>query len=227
MGVCITGPLTVGALLVAIIFNFYVGEQFWCNVFLGVFGSALLTLITSLIGYFTERRSCMEGFYVECKKMLKLYSRYQRVWPLDDKIDFFLAVDDYDISQWTMYYGKMDFFVKKEKIYIFNEIYTPLRVIRQKITQQNCKYREHKNGISKNEAVMEAYSKEIEEYIFDIKKYIHNAEQGAVCSSVVHNSIVETILQKLDGKYYEIMYGKRRANVDKLKNEPKFRVTET
>lgn len=50
-------------------------EQFWCNVLLGVFGGAILTAITSIMGYFVERRKTLEQFYLETIKLLKRYNK--------------------------------------------------------------------------------------------------------------------------------------------------------
>lgn len=57
--------------------------EYWCNVMLGIFGSSLLTAITSLIGYFTERKTVMEEFYTETLKLFNQFNRYQHDLSLD------------------------------------------------------------------------------------------------------------------------------------------------
>ena len=42
-------------------------SDFWINVCLAVFGSALLSSLTSLVTYFHEKRSTLEGFMYHCK----------------------------------------------------------------------------------------------------------------------------------------------------------------
>lgn len=37
-------------------------SDFWVNVCLGIFGSAILTAMTSLVSYLYEKRNVMEGF---------------------------------------------------------------------------------------------------------------------------------------------------------------------
>ena len=59
----------------AVTLNYAMQEQFWCNVLLGVFGGAILTAITSIMGYFVERRKTLEQFYLETIKLLKRYNK--------------------------------------------------------------------------------------------------------------------------------------------------------
>ena len=54
-------------------------EQFWCNVLLGIFGGAVLTSITSIMGYFVERRHALEEFYLETIKLLKRYNNTKQI----------------------------------------------------------------------------------------------------------------------------------------------------
>lgn len=53
-GIIVSTILLVVSLMGALILNYIVGESFWCNVMLGVFGGAVLNLISSILGYFTE-----------------------------------------------------------------------------------------------------------------------------------------------------------------------------
>lgn len=117
--VIITGIISIVSLAFAIILNYVVNEEFWCNVCLGLFGSSFLTLITSIIGYFVEKRNCMDSFYIETKKFLNKFNRYQIDLKLEDKIAFFLEMADYDKTNWDMDFGKMDFLIiSKESIFI-------------------------------------------------------------------------------------------------------------
>ena len=73
-------------------------EQFWCNVLLGIFGGAVLTSITSIMGYFVGRRHALEDFYLETIKLLKRYNKYQTDLTPDQKINFFLELSNYDMN---------------------------------------------------------------------------------------------------------------------------------
>ena len=54
-GFITTVVLAIVSLIVAIGLNYGLGEQFWCNVCLGVFGSAFLTAVTCSFVLSTER----------------------------------------------------------------------------------------------------------------------------------------------------------------------------
>ena len=55
-------PITVIALLLAWDFD-EIGCSFWSNVFLGVFGSGLLTAMVAVINYITERRTEQDSIH--------------------------------------------------------------------------------------------------------------------------------------------------------------------
>ena len=104
--------------LIAAILNYVMQEQFWCNVLLGIFGGAVLTSITSIMGYFVERRHALEEFYLETIKLLKRYNKYQTDLTPDQKINFFLELSNYDMEYWGTTYARIDLFNKKSRKYI-------------------------------------------------------------------------------------------------------------
>ena len=55
--VYVTGAITVLSFAGALLLNyrFPMIEDFWCNLLLGIFGSGLLTFISSIIGYCAEK----------------------------------------------------------------------------------------------------------------------------------------------------------------------------
>lgn len=206
-----TGILTVFSISLAMILNYALNQDFWCNVCLGIFGSSLLSCITVVIGYFAEKRIVLEGFGAETHKLLYEFNKYQREMPLDDKIECFLNIIDYDTMTWGMYLGKIDFFDNRQRKYIYNEIYYPLLNVRKVITEHMWNFRMHKNGKVRNEAVMKTYVEEIELYILRIEKHHYRMEneQDYVTTSV-SNRIVEDVLAELNGHYLEIMNGKKK-----------------
>ena len=210
--VIITGIISIVSLSFAIILNYVVNEEFWCNVCLGLFGSSLLTLITSIIGYFAEKRNCMDGFYIETKKFLNKFNRYQIDLKLEDKIAFFLEMADYDKTDWDMDFGKMDFFNNKQREYIYYNIYTPLIEARKIIADHAVQFRMHTNKTGKNEPTMFALVENIEKCFLSQKKYhLPMEDNNKIIATEVHNRIVEDILKELNGHYYKIMNGKKRA----------------
>ncbi len=107
----ITAVLSIISLIIGIILNYCFDEEFWCNVCLGIFGSSILTSISSIVGYSVEKKNSLEGFYSESRKMLKFINTYQADLALADKIDFFLDMANYDVSTWDLYFTKMDFLI--------------------------------------------------------------------------------------------------------------------
>lgn len=210
--VIITEIISIVSLAFAIILHYVVNEEFWCNVCLGLFGSSFLTVITSIIGYFAEKSNCMNGFYIETIKFLNKFNRYQIDLKLEDKIAFFLEMADYDKTNWDMYFGKMDFFNNKQREYIYYNIYNPLIKARKSITDHVGQFRMHKNGTGKNEPAMFALVENIEKCFLSQKKYhLPMEDNKKIIATEVHNRIVDEILEELNGRYYKIMKGKKKA----------------
>ena len=114
----VTLVISVISFLIAAILNYVMQEQFWCNVLLGIFGGAVLTSITSIMGYFVGRRHALEEFYLETIKLLKRYNKYQTDLTPDQKINFFLELSNYDMEYWGTTYARIDLFNKKSRKYL-------------------------------------------------------------------------------------------------------------
>jgi len=201
----------------AFFLNFFTAfDPFWCNLLLGIFGSGLLTFITSVIGYRVERLKTFEGFSYCTKQILKLLNKYQLSWPLDEKIDFFLAVHDGSWFDWDRYFRDFCFlfdFQGKSRIYIYEKIYHPLQEIDQKINFHTWHFRWHKDGSGRNEKVMEKFIQEIENLIIETSTELcgfdeRQGEKGFPITQT-RNKIVTDVQQELNGEYYRLMYGNK------------------
>lgn len=69
----------------------------------------------------------------------------------------------------------------------------------------------HVNGTGVNNAVMEDFISEIEPAIIREEEYVVGNGNNEYVTKNVHNHIVKMIDAELNGKYYEIMYGKKKA----------------
>ena len=119
---------------------------------------------------------------------------------------------DYDKTDWDMYFGKMDFFNNKQREYIYYNIYTPLIKARKTITDHAAQLRMHTNKTGKNEPTMFALVENIEKSFWSQKKYHFPMENNKkIIATDAHNRIVDDILKELNGRYYKIMNGKKRA----------------
>ena len=135
----ITGLITLISFLGCLVLHYMCVSkeaEFWCNITLGIFGSSLLTLISSIVGYRVERKRVFEKFFCYTNKILKQINQYQEHMTLEEKIDFLLKYIDTDKIELDSCLGDIDllFDLRKKKFeYIYNMIYKPLRDLERAI----------------------------------------------------------------------------------------------
>ena len=214
----ITATLSGLSFIVALILHYGFHEEeaeFWCNVCLAAFGSGLLTFITSCIGYAAEKRRTLEGFSYSTRFLLHVLNKYDLNWNLEKKIDFFLDYADIDESTWDAQLGSIYFMFDpgREKFkYIYWKIYKPILDLNRKIAAHEFHFKWHKDGSGKNDAVMTTFVDEIEELFMEKLICKHTLEDGQeMQATTIQNKLVHTALEELNGKYYDIMYGKKHA----------------
>lgn len=84
----ITGLITLMSFLGCLVLHYMCVSkeaEFWCNITLGIFGSSLLTLISSVVGYRVERKRVFEKFFCYTNKILKQINQYQEHMTLEEK----------------------------------------------------------------------------------------------------------------------------------------------
>lgn len=218
----LTGLITILSFVVCLVLHYlFMSEEavFWCNVVLGIFSGALLTLLSSVIGYRVERKRVLENFFYYTNKILKQINQYQMNMTLEEKINFLLEYADSDKIEWDSCLGEIDFlfdFGKKNFKYIYNSIYKPLWELQVAIQKHYWHFKWYKDGTGKNDKVMEEFLKEIEPLILDreeMKTPIETDQNGKaikyLTATAVTNRIVSSINKELTGKYYTLMYGKK------------------
>ncbi len=219
----ITGIVAVVSFVCCVLFHYAFKNNseidFWINVLLAVFGSALLTAISSLVTYFYEKRQTMEGFVYSTRRILKFLNRYQESWDLEDKIRFFLSYSDEPKDDWDMQMGKMDFFCERfhhHRNAIYTKIYMPILQFNQAVANHVWHFRWHMDGSGKNDAVMEKFVKELEDMLISgsTKKVPSvyddngNATQYIQISSA-HSKLVKEVQTVLNYEFFDYMYGKK------------------
>ena len=62
--------------LIFYIIAYCVDNEFWKNIFIALFGSAILSFITSVIAYRQQRKNTLEKFYNRTNEILHIWSKY-------------------------------------------------------------------------------------------------------------------------------------------------------
>ena len=223
ISVYITMGLTILSALATLITHYRINSSegdFWSNVALAIFGSAFLTLITSWIGYFVERRRILQDFSSRTKIILKQLNKYQVDWPVEKKIDFFLSYAENDMIAWDSELRNMDFLFDKKRNkfhYVYYKIYKPIMDVNRSVNEHVLNFQLHKDKSGKNDEMMRIFIEEIECLFINkvdcqIPKDIDKDGEPIdfMMASSCGNEVVEKVFAELNGKYYELMYGKRK-----------------
>ena len=206
--IIVVSPITVVALLLAWIFdkNEY---GFWSNVFLGVFGSGLLTTMVAVINYITERRTALETFWTQGHKAARNFNRYPLDGTDNEKADAVLLMNEFDFQSFGDAYAAIDFLFgnKKARKRIYSELYSPIRDIGHKLALYAAKISRLRRYAPENVAVLQSYIKELDE-IF-IEEYTGKyAYQDSATLTVTNrcNKLTDMCYDRFSGFYWKIMY---------------------
>lgn len=193
--------------------------QFWINVCLALFGSAALTVLTSLVSYKHEKIKTLENFLYHTRQLLTLVNKYQTHMTLEEKINFFLSYYNFDKIAWDSDFGNMAFFFEsktKDREYIYNKIYKPILDFNNAVASHTWHFSLHLDGSGKNDKVMQHFVNELETYLFKTKIFSSPTEldeNGNPVSfiNITHTSskLVLDVRKELAGRYYKIMYGNK------------------
>lgn len=188
-------------------------SDFWSNVCLSIFGSSLLTAISSLIGYRREKVKTLESFNYSTRAIISFLNKYDINWDDERKIDFFLDYDNIDKSLWDSQLGEIYFFVDRERenfLYVYNQIYKPILDLNHKISEHEFHFRWHKDGSGHNKVVMHKFIAEIEPLFIEKQTIVLDNTDGSNTSMTsTMNKLVSTLLDELNGRYYDLMYNKK------------------
>lgn len=127
--VSITGFIAAITAVITIVLHYFCeGNEasFWRNVSLTIFGGAIITFITSVIGYKNERIRALESFSSATKKILYKIREYDADWELEKKIKFFEDMAAIDLFDYGACYAKIWLFNKEAQKKIHETIYWPI-----------------------------------------------------------------------------------------------------
>lgn len=207
-----TSILSIISLIVSILL-YSDGKEFASNVFVGIFASSLLTIILSTINYFTERRKVLETFYVSARKAVGNFNRFDNDGDLERSIDILLLMNQFDYTSLDAAYGDICFFFKNKSThnYIYQKIYKPIIDLSEKINETCWHFEQYRKVENGNKTVMRHFIDELDSMIMthNIKKVTR--EDGSQFKPMyTKNKIVEELEKELIGRYYDIMYLKKR-----------------
>lgn len=199
--------------------------DFWVNIFLGIFGSAVLTLLNSIVFYQYERRKTLENFTYQTQQILKKLNEYRGDMPLNQKINFFLEYNDLDKTVWDTDFGEMDFFFEclhGHQKYIYEKIYRPILEFNKSVVNHIWQFRLHLDGTGTNERAMQSFVSELEEILIqktEQKVPVKYDDKGNVTGTVLYITscprLCDQIVTELSGRYSDIMYSKKKYRGDK------------
>ena len=206
--ILITFPLTVVALILAIFFD-NAGYAFCSNVFLGVFGSGLLTAMVAAINYATERRKALETFWNYGHKAVRTFNRYPIDGTDNEKADAVLLMNEFDFQALGDAYAAIDFLFgnKKARKRIYSELYSPIRNSGHKLAIYTAKISRLRRYTPENVAILQSYIKELDEIFIEeyTEKY---AYQDSATLTVTNrcNKLTDMCYDRFSGFYWKIMY---------------------
>lgn len=218
--VYVTGCITLISAFMSFVFHYWFLKsqhseiEFWCNVALAIFGSGLLTFISSTVGYCAERQKTLEGLRYQTERILHFLNKYEISWNRKKKLEFYISYMDQDFSTWDAYMGDIVFLhdQKHKYEYIYNIIYKPILDLNNAIGNKLPNFKWHLEGTGRNDGAMDIFISEIEGLFLKVEESkIRNVNGKAVTYSMVSKPLVHNILTELrDGYYYEIMYPRKQ-----------------
>lgn len=211
--------------LVATFLHYYFpcGEtEFWINVCLGIFGSAFLTALTAILSYWNEKIKTLENFAYHTLQLLNMANKYQEHMTLEEKIRLFLDYSEFNKIAWDADFGNIDFFferVTQNRQYIYNSIYKPILDFNRAVENHVWHFRWHLDGSGKNDAVMQRFVSELQDYliVIDEQDIPKEYDENGNVTSFFHQKtsrpkLVSDVHKELVGHYYEVMYGRKAKN---------------
>ncbi len=196
----ISGILSVLSLAIVL----FIRNKTVYDILLSIFGSSFLTLLLSIAGYKIEKRRILENFYKSIKKYIRYWSTYDSNDSLKDKCHYFVNFYMKDFPDIGLSYSEIYFLNDKndnDRKYIYNKIYMKCFKLIELIQSHYWHFKWYLDGSGKRDEAIEKYINEIEAIMLDI-------EEGNVCTSVMPK-ITDELQEELNGRYYEIMYGKK------------------
>lgn len=214
----ITLPLTFISFIASMSFQFEVFsiDVYWSNVLLGVFGSSLLTFITSAIGYSVERRKTLSNFYIHTMKQLDYLRKYILVYKesTDKKVDFFMRYIEMDRVDFSSVFMDIYFLSDKFKnnknknaTYVCKKIYEPLNEFSSEVEKYGYSFAVNRSVGGHESKIINGCINHLEEKLIcseSNEQPLINKKEIFV-ETICNNKLVSDITEELNGHYQKLL----------------------
>lgn len=168
------------------------------DICLAIFGSSLVSLIISIIGYRCSKRKALEVFYLSIYKRIVYYNTYIQSWSIKDKCGYFINHYLKDFPSIGEAYAEIYFFFdfkNNNKKYIYNNIYCKCKEMMDTIDSYYLNFQLYINKTGENTKTIERYIELLENKLF--------LYDGINAKS----NFSDEIMSELNGKFFKIVYG--------------------
>lgn len=219
----ITGFTAILSFLEALALHLFASgryAEFCCDVGLAIFGSALLAAVTSGATYWYEKHRTMEEFSKKTASLLHMIKKYSTSWDDEQKINFYLDLDDVDTTAWDGYMRDITFMYDPHRHkyrYIYERIYFPIETLIRSVARHERHFRYHKEALRANPdsirdgEVMKEFIEELETIFIEKEEYkVTDSDGKELIFTGISNKLVHSVFEELNGHYYDLIYGRKK-----------------
>ena len=205
-----TGMITAISLLLYIVFTTKFKNEFWSNLFCGIFSSGFFAWIVSIIGYLNERKKTLEKFCIYVRKIRDNFSLYNVDATIEQKVKTVNEMAKYDYLEFDNAYADISFIFFNKRFYekyIAGTIYKMIIEKREILKKNANKIKVYSGESSVNNPPIQDALKEIEESFYKIEVEDIKDASGSTCRRTsIYPYFAISLTQEINGGYYKIMY---------------------
>lgn len=200
--------------------------EYWSNFCLSIFGSSLVTLLSSILMYHYERKRTLKNFLYFTIQILRYIGRFRYNMTDEEKLQFFKGYMDLDKLQWKNEYYNLSFFFDRlnhdgKKKYIHDKIVVPIEQFNTEVVRRIVVLRPEIVGddVHLDDGTIQTIIHELQDYLIERKEEkiaVEYDEKGTPTRWTYHISekakFYADIDAELHGRYSVILHGKRQRD---------------
>lgn len=185
--------------------------EYISNLFAGVFSGSVLALLVATINYSVARRKTLERFFIYAFKAADNFKKFNND-NLESAIDSVLLMAQFDYLELENAYGDICFIHRHRQNfkYISENIYEPILNLRNLILKNSVHFKEYRKAENGDTSMMQVFIEQIDAEIMDRTNNLYEGEKNTTKVSFCRNKIAETLQAELRGKYYRLMYPRKK-----------------